>query len=494
MYHDFASDRLIRTFIPADFAPQGAAPAKPGAAVAGPAKAGAVDLGKATFCFTGKLANITLKDAEAQVEAANGKAVDNVSPKLHYLVVGDSGSPFLGTGAKGAKHVKAEELNSKGANISIISETAFLQMLAGEQRTTTADAVTAGCERLWQLVIAPGPADAPVGRFAREYVRRHHTEIGKKLTEKSVDVGAEVPASFLSLERVYPLFSESRKPLREFALELAGWEFARWNPGVDTLVSMADIPFMDVRRFVAKSLLAEDTPPNRPFRLDPAKLEASAVYRFCESNDEETRALGMELINRQPRLRVPEELFRLSESPDRKVRAFVIRALWTVYRDRGLTLDWKPPIPPKPTVGAKAKKDAEKLAANRGDGIPHKPEKWPAAKPTLGEFLRRILFEIPPGRPEKSREAVEDSDATTDPNAKKPDKVVSTKPLPARRAKLDLVETMRDLGLEDKDFGSGILPLLDEFMLSRGPSERAACLVAVTRIRHKYPEFKKEGA
>jgi hypothetical protein len=201
----------------------------------------------------------------------------------------------------------------------------------------------------------------------------------------------------------------------------------------------------------------------------------------------------MELINRQPRLRVPEELFRLSESPDRKVRAFVIRALWTVYRDRGLTPDWKPPLPPKPTVGAKAKKDAEKLAANRGDGIPHKPEKWPAGKPTLSEFLRRILFEIPPGRPEKSREAVEDSEPSTDPNAKKPDKVVSTKPLPARRAKLDLVETMRDLGLEDKDFGSGILPLLDEFMLSRGPSERAACLVAVTRIRHKYPEFKKEG-
>ena len=145
-----------------------------------------------------------------------------------------------------------------------------------------------------------------------------------------------------------------------------------------------------------------------------------------------------------------------------------------------------PLFPPKPTVGAKAKKDAEKLAANRGEGVPHKPEQWPAAKPTLSEFLRRILFEIPPGRPEKSREAVEDSEPNTDPNAKKPDKVVSTKPLPARRAKLDLVETMRDLGLEDRDFGSGILPLLDEFMLSRGKSEKSACLVAVTRIRHHH--------
>ncbi len=33
----------------------------------------------------------------------------------------------------------------------------------------------------------------------------------------------------------------------------------------------------------------------------------------------------------------------------------------------------------------------------------------------------------------------------------------------------------------------GVLPLLEEFMVSRGLSERAACLVAVTRIKHKYP-------
>jgi hypothetical protein len=488
MYHDFASERLIKTFVPADFAPKGKAPE-----VGVAPTTTKVDLAGATVSFTGKLASMTNPEAETMVKNAGGKPTANVSPKLHYLIVGDSGSPFLGQGEKGAKQVKAEELNTAGANIRIISETMFLRMLAGESvGAAPADAVTAGCERLWQLVVAPGPADAPVGKFAREYVRQHHAEIGAKLGGKPVDPGAEIPQSFLTLERVFPLFSESRKPIRDFALELASYEFARWNPGVDHLVGMSEIPFMDVRRFVAKSLLAEDTPQNRPFRLDPAKLEASAVYRFCESNDEETRALGMELISRQPRLRVPEELFRLSESPDRKVRAFVIRALWNVYRDRGLTPDWKPPLPPKPTVGAKAKKDAEKAAANRGEGIPHKPEQWPAQKPTLGEFLRRILFEIPPGRPEKSRDAVDDgAEPGADPNAKKPEKVVSTKPLPARRAKLDLVEVMRDLGLEQKDFGEGILPLLDEFMLSRGPSERAACLVAVTRLRHKYPELKK---
>jgi hypothetical protein len=173
---------------------------------------------------------------------------------------------------------------------------------------------------------------------------------------------------------------------------------------VDCLVAMSEIPFMDVRRFVAKALLAEDTPP-------------------------------------------------------------------------------------KPTVGAKAKKAADKAEAARGEGVPHRPGTWPAGKPTLSQFLRRVLFEIPPGRPEKSRETVEDAEPGDD--QKKPQTVVKARPLPARRAKLDLVEVLRDLALEDKDFGEGILPLLDEFMLSRGKSEHDACLVAVTRIRHTHPELKK---
>ena len=46
------------------------------------------------------------------------------------------------------------------------------------------------------------------------------------------------------------------------------------------------------------------------------------------------------------------------------------------------------------------------------------------------------------------------------------------------------------MAMEDKDFAVGILPLLDEFTASQGTSERAACLVATTRIRHAYPELK----
>jgi hypothetical protein len=469
-YHDFAVETMIKAFTPADFAPQQAAPA----AAAEPVK---VDLGGASFVFTGKLARMSRKEAEDKVKAAGGAALSTVTAKLHYLVIGDEGSPLYGQGKKGSKQVKAEELNASGANIKIISETAFLQMLSGRpQQAATADTTLAGARRLWEMATAAGPGDAPLATFARKYIRRHHPDLALQLSDRPVDPGAEIPASFLTFELVEPLFHESRKPLRDFALDLSKWELNRWAPPVEALIRLCEAPYSDVREFISTALLADESPQHKRYRIDPAVLTPSAVYSFCESPDEGTRLLGMELINRSPRLQLPEELFRLTESPDRKVRAFVIRALWSLYRDRGITADWKPSVPREPTVGAK--KTPEQLAEEakqRGEGAPPRPEQLPASPPTLGDFLHRMLFEIPPARLEKS--SVEGI-------------TVKLRPLPTRKAKLSLVEVMRDLAEEEAGFAGVVLPVLDEFMGSRGKSEHDACLVAVTRIRHTHPELK----
>ena len=63
------------------------------------------------------------------------------------------------------------------------------------------------------------------------------------------------------------------------------------------------------------------------------------------------------------------------------------------------------------------------------------------------------------------------------------------KPLSARKAKLALIEVIRDLALEDAGFARGALPLLEEFLASRGQSERAACLVAVSALYAPDAEF-----
>jgi hypothetical protein len=474
-YHNFAVSTMVRGFTPADFAPRGAA-------AAGPAPAGvaaAVDFGGASFLFTGKLATMQRKEAEDKVRGAAGAVASGVTAKLHYLVIGDEGSPLYGHGKKGTKQTKAEELNAAGANIKIISETAFLKMTSGQVSQAGAGDAMAGAERLWAMAGAPGQADAPLASFAIRYLRLHHLDIALAETDRPVDPGAEIPAEFLTLERVEPLLAETRKPLRDLGLELARWEFARWAPGGDELVRLAESPHADVRRFVAEALLADDAPENHRFRIDPEALGPAAVFRFCESADESTRALGMRLIERSPRYRLPEELFRLTESPDRAVRAFVIRALWSLYRDRGITEGWKPQAPPAPTVGAGAKRAAAAQAESRGTGPPARPGSLPASPRGLWAFLRRTLFELPPPRREKRFEAEEAAGRL--------------RPLPARRAKLALVETMRDLALEDEGFARGVLPLLEEFMVSRGQSEQAACLVAVTRVRHAHPGLRPGG-
>jgi hypothetical protein len=470
-YHDFAAETMIKGFSPADFAGQGGETAE-----AAPAT---VDFAGASFLFTGKLATMKREEAEQKVRQAGGSVASGVTAKLHYLVIGDEGSPLYGHGKKGSKQEKADELNAAGANIKVISETAFLRMLTGRVRTASAGDALAGAERLWEMANAPGPADAPLARFAVRYLRRHHPDIALAETDRPVDPGAEVPAEFLTLERVKPLFWESRKPLRDLALELARWEFARWGPSQDDLVALAECPHADVRRFVAEALLADGAPEHRRYRIDPEALGPAAVFRFCESADDSSRALGIRLIGRSPKFQLPEELFRLTESPDRRVRAFVVRTLWSLYRDRGITAGWRPVAPPSTTVGAAAKKAAAAKVVEQGTGPPARPDDPPAPPRDLWALLRRSLFELPPARPEKSR----DDEGATE----------RLRPLPARKAKLALIETVRDLALEDLDFARGVLPLLEEFLVSRGPSERGACLVAVTRIRHEHPSLHRAG-
>ncbi len=84
-----------------------------------------------TVVFTGKLAQLDRKSAQGLVKKAGGKTPSSVSKELDYLVIGDDGSPLLGDGKKSTKHKTAEKLIEGGADISIITETAFLAMVEG---------------------------------------------------------------------------------------------------------------------------------------------------------------------------------------------------------------------------------------------------------------------------------------------------------------------------------------------------------------------------
>ena len=82
--------------------------------------------------FTGKLASMSRKQAQAAVKAAGGETPSQVTQDLDYLVVGDEGSPLFGAGRKGSKILAAEKLQAKGSAVKIVSEGEFFdRILAG---------------------------------------------------------------------------------------------------------------------------------------------------------------------------------------------------------------------------------------------------------------------------------------------------------------------------------------------------------------------------
>jgi hypothetical protein len=50
-----------------------------------------------------------------------------------------------------------------------------------------------------------------------------------------------------------------------------------------------------------------------------------------------------------------------------------------------------------------------------------------------------------------------------------------------------LIETFRDVALDDAEFAQLVLPLFKTFTRSNGLMEQNACLVAVTRLHHAHP-------
>ncbi|MDM8517694.1 BRCT domain-containing protein [Desulfobacterales bacterium HSG16] len=487
-YHDFAVSVMVRSFIPADFVKQHGEKSEKKKAKAKTKKEEKLeikaDFKESSFVFTGKLATMTRKQALDMVKQANGRKASGVTGKLDYLVIGDEGSSLYGSGRKGSKQVKAEKLIEKGATIKIISETAFLQMLAGKTSASSDKEQLAGCVELWNMAtgsttLGQSGADDPLQQFAMTYILSHHPDICLAETDRPVDPGAEIPAQFLNFARVSPLFFDEQRPIRTFALKLAQWEFARWNPGSEYLVKMCESSYEKVRAFVIKSFLAEDELETRRYRLDPSRLDIDAVYQFCESVNNDIRIFGIKLVGQYPDFQKPEPLFGLTESTDRRIRALAVKTLWTLYRNRGITDHWQydtaKDLKQKPK-SKKAKSDKSPVVVS---GPAPKPEKLPASRHSLREVLRRLLFEISPGRLEKEHTAATSSD------------LPYIKPLSTRKAKLCLIQTLQDLSIEDKELAEEILPLLIEFSGSRGMSEQAACLVAVTRIYKAYPDMAK---
>ena len=88
-------------------------------------------LNEETIVFTGKLS--VLRQEAADVAASAGcRVVGGVSRKVTLLVVGTQDAHKLNGYTKSSKHRKAEELIAEGAEIQILSESDFLELVGAD--------------------------------------------------------------------------------------------------------------------------------------------------------------------------------------------------------------------------------------------------------------------------------------------------------------------------------------------------------------------------
>src|SRR5690606_24675476 len=109
---------------------------------------------------------------------------------------------------------------------------------------------------------------------------------------------------------------------------------------------------------------------------------------------------------------------------------FAVRLLWEQHRPLTIPPNWKPKK--GPGIGRPAVAEAGVERFETGE--------------TLRQFLRVVMFGLPPGRVER-REPIEG---------------LPSRRLSASEAKRRLVEVVRDLAIEDGEFAAVAVSVLDE--------------------------------
>jgi hypothetical protein len=306
------------------------------------------------------------------------------------------------------------------------------------------DDVEVGVDHIWSLVSGDHPA--PVRRFAATYLRVHHPELSKsEWLARNLGIEPTIDRDAYSIARVSPLLFDGRADVRELAAAIARAELLRWNAPA-LAYTMASSPEREPRMVGAEALLGIGSQPGEGKLSPPAEwLQADPAFAMAESPVKATREIALTLIRRHYRtLGGAERLARLMDSPDREVRLFAVRLLWDQHR----------PMPgPRSTTPYGEGHD-------RFDSVE-----------ALRQFLRTVLFGLPPGRMER-RDGGEDG---------------PERPLPASVAKRRLIDVVRDMAVEDREFAEVVLPVLDEFMTSAAKGEWQGCVSALARMRATHP-------
>ena len=319
----------------------------------------------------------------------------------------------------------------------------------------------AGLDKLYSLLAGPDEPET-VRAFAATYLRVHHPTAGPLMPEaRDYGIKPRLDTKAYAQHRVAPLFDDPRADVRRVAQDLARHEMVRWGD-MSLPYRLAHSRHREARAAAGMVLLRLGQPEGTEDAPPPEWLLADEVFMLAESTVKSTREVGLTLIRRSyDKVGGALRLAWLMESPDREVRLFAVRLLWEKHRPGAFV----PPPRPVTTDGeAEAEAPVETTAATRRFDTTE----------ALREFLRTVLFGLPPGRMER-REHQGDE--------------LPDRPLPASVAKARLIDVVRDFSVDDVEFAQLALPVLESFALSEGKAERNGCVSALATIRQAHPSL-----
>jgi hypothetical protein len=309
-----------------------------------------------------------------------------------------------------------------------------------------------GVARIWQM--ATGKSDAVRAAMAT-YLQAHHPDLGPRLDDaKAVGVTPRLDHDAYAMATVRPLLRDPRVDVRTLALAIAGEEIARW--GEPTVAfELAGSPFPDVRVVGAELLLGTVSDAADARRVPVTWLDGDRLFQLAESPYKGAREVALTLIRTlYDRVGGVERLAWLMDSTDREVRLFAVRLFWDRHRPRPWPDSWTPKLATTGVVGAQRFDD---LAS-------------------LQQFARVVVFGLPPGR-------VAPGDARAE-GAPRPERALT-----ASVAKRRLIESMRDLALDDVELARAIAPLFGELALSIAKGEWQASVQALAALRARHGEL-----
>lgn len=307
-----------------------------------------------------------------------------------------------------------------------------------------------GSQRLFELATGAKEPEA-VRAFAQTYLLVHHPKVGPEQPQTaSYQLKAQLTLAAYTPGPFFTAMLDARADVRRFAITIAKASLRTWG-ALNRVYELADSEYKEVRTVAFDALLKAGAPGADPeCTLTVDEIAPEPVFAMTESRIRASRELSMELLARHyDRLGGAERLGWLMASSDRLIRHMAVRLLWERHRPKHLPPGWKPR-----TANAAFVAEGQRFADVEA----------------LRDFLRGLLFSLPPGRAAEPAEGNQ-----------------GIRRLSAGESKQRAVEASKDLALEDSAFAQVLSPLLFEFTGSVARGEWEACLSALVSLQAAHP-------